>query len=83
MESFFIAMLRKRRNHTLDATLKQRLERTALEIRIGVLEQMKARGFGHVGGSLSIADALAVLYGSQMRFDPKNPCWAERDKLVC
>ena len=83
MESFFVAMLRKRRNHTLDATLKQRLERTALEIRIGVLEQMKARGFGHVGGSLSIADALAVLYGSQMRFDPKNPCWAERDKLVC
>jgi transketolase len=59
------------------------LERTALEIRIGVLEQMKARGFGHVGGSLSIADALAVLYGSQMRFDPKNPDWAERDKLVC
>ena len=67
----------------MDATLKQRLERTALEVRIGVLEQMKARGFGHVGGSLSIADALAVLYGSQMRFDPKNPCWAERDKLVC
>jgi transketolase len=74
---------RKRRNDFLDTTLKKRLERTALEIRIGVLEQMKARGFGHVGGSLSIADALAVLYGSQMRFDPKRPDWAERDKLVC
>ena len=67
----------------MDRNLNEKLQRFALEIRIGVLEQMKARGFGHVGGSLSIADALAVLYGSQMRFDPKNPCWAERDKLVC
>lgn len=67
----------------MDASLKKRLERFALEIRVGVLEQMKARGFGHVGGSLSIADALSVLYGSQMRFDPKRPDWAERDKLVC
>ena len=68
---------------TLDVTKKQELERFALKIRIGVLEEMKARGFGHVGGSLSVADALAVLYGSQMRFDPKNPAWPERDKLVC
>jgi transketolase len=67
----------------LDAALRKKLERFALEIRIGVLEQMQARGFGHVGGSLSITDALAVLYGAEMRIDPKNPCWAERDKLVC
>jgi transketolase len=67
----------------LDLQKKKELERFALNIRIGVLEQMKARGFGHVGGSLSVADALAVLYGSQMRFDPKNPAWPERDKLVC
>ncbi len=67
----------------MDQDLRKKLERFALEIRVGVLEEMKARGFGHVGGSLSIADALAVLYGSQMRFDPKNPGWAERDKLVC
>lgn len=67
----------------MDLQKKQELERFALKIRIGVLEEMKARGFGHVGGSLSVADALAVLYGSQMRFDPKNPAWPERDKLVC
>jgi len=67
----------------LDQIKKQELERFALEIRIGVLEQMKARGFGHVGGSLSVADALSVLYGSQMRVDPNNPDWPERDKLVC
>ena len=67
----------------MNQELRKKLERFALEIRVGVLEEMKARGFGHVGGSLSIADALAVLYGSQMRVDPDNPGWAERDKLVC
>jgi len=68
---------------SVNQELRKKLERFALEIRVGVLEEMKARGFGHVGGSLSIADALAVLYGSQMRIDPDNPGWAERDKLVC
>lgn len=59
------------------------LQRFALKIRIGILEALKARGFGHIGGSLSIADALAVLYGSVMRYDPKNPAWEQRDKLIC
>ena len=67
----------------MDAAKKKELERFALEIRIGMLEAFKARGFGHVGGSLSVADALSVLYKTQMRIDPKNPDWPERDKLVC
>ena len=37
---------------------------------------------GHLGGSLSIADALSVLYNRQMKFDPKNPKWDGRDWLV-
>lgn len=67
----------------MDASLKQGLQKLALEIRIGIVEEIKARGFGHIGGSLSVADALAVLYGSVLRHDPKNPAWPERDKLVC
>lgn len=59
------------------------LRRFALQIRIGILEEIKALGFGHVGGSLSIADALAVLYGRVMRYDPKDPALSQRDKLVC
>lgn len=66
----------------MTADMKQ-LELLATRIRIGSLEAIKARGFGHVGGSLSIADTLAVLYGSVMRYDPQNPRWPERDKLVC
>lgn len=67
----------------MDASLNKALQKLALEIRIGIVEQIRARGFGHIGGSLSIADALAVLYGGVMRYDPQNPRWPERDKLVC
>ena len=59
------------------------LKKFALQIRIGIVEQIKARGFGHLGGSLSVADTLAALYGDVMRVDPQNPAWPERDKLVC
>lgn len=67
----------------LDNQLEKELQRFALEIRIGAVEEFKARGFGHVGGSLSVADALAVLYGTVMKYDPKNPKMEDRDKLVC
>ena len=62
---------------------KRELRRFALEIRIALLEELKARGFGHVGGSLSICDLLAVLYGKVMNYTPEDPKWADRDKLVC
>ena len=62
---------------------KKELEKLALQIRIGAVEAFKARGFGHVGGSLSVADALAVLYGELMKVDPKDPKKEDRDKLVC
>jgi len=67
----------------MNEALKRELKDFAYEIRIACLEELKALGFGHVGGSLSIADTLAVLYGSVMNIDPKNPLWPERDKLVC
>ncbi len=59
------------------------LKAFALDIRIGTLTALGARGFGHIGGSLSIADALAALYGGVMRVRPQQPDWPERDKLVC
>lgn len=61
----------------------QELKEFAANIRIGTLEQIGALGFGHLGGALSVADTLAVLYGQVMRVDPKNPQWPERDKFVC
>ena len=65
------------------SNLKKELDTFALQIRIGAVEAIKSRGFGHVGGSLSVADALAVLYGAVMKVDPSNPQDPDRDKLVC
>ena len=61
---------------------KKDLRIFAAQIRIALLEELKARGFGHVGGSLSICDLLAVLYGTVMNYKPEDPKWADRDKVV-
>ena len=45
----------------------------AAKIRIAAIEAIHAIGQGHIGGALSMADALAILYGREMRYDPKNP----------
>ena len=55
----------------------------AAEIRLETLRVIHSLGFGHVGGSMDLADLMAVLYGEVMRFDPKNPRWEDRDWLVC
>lgn len=54
----------------------------AAEIRLETLKVIHSRGFGHVGGSMDLADLMAVLYGEVMKFDPKNPRWEDRDWLV-
>ena len=52
------------------------------EIRRLTLTCIASLGVGHVGGSLSIAEALSVLYSKHMSFDPKNPGMEGRDRLV-
>ena len=59
-----------------------KLKAFARDIRIQQMKEFKARGFGHLGGSLSITDCLAALYGEIMNIDPKNPDWEDRDRLV-
>ncbi len=54
----------------------------AEEIRVLTLKEFSYTGFGHIGGAMSIVELLAVLYGSEMKFDPKNPSWEERDHLI-
>jgi transketolase len=54
----------------------------AAQIRLETVKEVGKRGFGHIGGALSIVDLLAVLYGGTMKIDPQNPNWEERDKWV-
>ena len=59
-----------------------KLRRFASEIRINTLKELTYLGFGHYGGSLSVVEVLAVLYGEIMNIDPKNPNWEGRDYFV-
>ncbi|MBF0784033.1 transketolase [Muribacter muris] len=58
------------------------LSRFANQIRIETLKSLLHLGFGHFGGSLSIVEVLAVLYGGVMKIDPQNPTWQARDFFV-
>lgn len=59
------------------------LKKFALEIRMEIVKSISKKGGGHIGGSLSIADLVAVLYGNKMKYDPENPLWEGRDYLIC
>ena len=67
----------------MKANEKRELKVFAAQIRVALLEELKMRGFGHIGGSLSVCDLLAVLYGKVMNYKVEDPKWADRDKLVC
>ena len=54
----------------------------ANEIRKDIIRMLAKAGSGHPGGSLSATDILTALYFKIMRHDPKNPKWADRDRLV-
>ena len=58
------------------------LQKNAIKVRQGIIEGVHAAKSGHPGGSLSIADIMAVLYFNELRIDEKNPRWEERDRLV-
>lgn len=52
------------------------------EIRRLTVECIGSIGVGHIGGSLSLAELLSVLYFDKMNIDPKNPKMEGRDRLV-
>ena len=59
------------------------LQAKAKEIRKLILDCIGYLGVGHIGGSLSIVEALTLLYYKHMEnLDPKNPNKKDRDQLV-
>ncbi len=55
---------------------------SAKQIRRYALQCINSQGSGHVGGTLSVIDAMAVLYDNHMRIDPSNPQLEGRDRFV-
>jgi len=58
------------------------LKRRANQLRRTAVTMIYEAQSGHPGGSLSAADMVAALYFSEMRIDPKNPQWEDRDRFV-
>ena len=47
-----------------------------------VIKGTTAAGSGHPGGSFSMAEIMGVLFNKYLKYDPKNPLWEDRDRLV-
>lgn len=60
----------------------RQLEDTAREIRKEIVKMISRSGSGHPGGALSATDLVTALYFHEMRIDPLNPNWPNRDRFI-
>lgn len=54
----------------------------ANSIRKNIIKMTYEAKSGHPGGSLSACEILTALYFKEMRIDPNNPKWEDRDRFV-
>ena len=66
----------------MDTTQKQFLTAKARQLRDDVIETIGRFGSGHIGGAMSVMDALTVIYYAKANVDPKNPKKADRDRVI-
>lgn len=59
-----------------------KLKITATKTRKWVIKATHEAGSGHPGGSLSATDIITALYFYEMKHDPNNPKWPDRDRFV-
>ncbi len=52
------------------------------EARKLVIRGTTTAGSGHPGGSFSMAEMMGCIYHKFLRYDPKNPLWEDRDRLI-
>ena len=66
----------------MDSSEKKQLSLTANRVRQHIIEGTFNAKSGHPGGSLSATDVITYLYFKEMKVDPKNPKWEDRDRFV-
>ena len=71
-----------RRNARPDSPDLPALRRRATRLRRHMLEMARGQGQGYIGQGLGIAELLAALYFHELRYDPENLGWAERDRFL-
>ena len=58
------------------------IKKNVLKARKLVIKGTTAAGSGHPGGSFSMAEIMGCIFYKHLRYDPKNPEWEDRDKLI-
>lgn len=66
----------------MDFSEKKQLSLKACKVRQHIIEGTFNAKSGHPGGSLSAADVITYLYFKEMRVNPADPKWADRDRFV-
>ena len=66
----------------LETSMVKGLEYTCECVRRSIMETLYTVGRGHSGPSLSLVEILVTLYFNEMRIDPGDPKWADRDRLI-
>jgi len=61
-----------------------KIKNFTLSVRKNILEMAFTAGSNssHLGGALSIAEIISILFSHQMKIDKKNPGWEERDRFI-
>ncbi len=54
----------------------------ARDLRVLTTETVYHAGSGHLGGSMSMMDAVTLLYHHVMRLDKNDPNWEDRDRFI-
>lgn len=68
--------------YALDSTAIKSLEYRCEAIRKDILDALYRYGRGHAGPSLSQVEILTTLYFQELRLDPQNPKWPDRDRFI-
>jgi transketolase len=66
----------------MDQFNREEFDKLAAEWRYVITDLICRAGSGHIGGALSLVEVVLSLYYRNMKVDPKNPKWADRDRLV-
>lgn len=68
--------------YNIDIEMVRKLDEKCVEIRKDLVNFIYRIGMGHLGGELSLVEMAVALYYKYMNYDPKNPKWEERDRLI-
>lgn len=66
----------------MNEIMLKELRNKATLMRIRIVDMVYKAQSGHPGGSMSAADYVTALYFHELKIDPKNPNWMDRDRFI-